>query len=113
MMFNWKSLLKNPSPLDGDEKGWQPDGLDAAFPPKPSGNAARSDGNLVLMTEFGGGSTGGTIKSTMVGKVGGLRIDLVWGSSLSSAPAGFRAIAAATQYTTDFSNPIIVAVDVG
>jgi hypothetical protein len=53
--------------------------------------------------------------STLVGAAGGLEIDLVWDSSVSSAPSGFKsaAIAAATKYTTDFSNPETITIDVG
>ena len=53
--------------------------------------------------------------STLVGSVGGLQIDLVWDTSVASAPSGFKsaAIAAATLYTTDFSNPETITIDVG
>ena len=53
--------------------------------------------------------------STLVGSVGGLEINLVWDTSVSSAPSGFKsaAIAAATEYTTMFSNPETITIDVG
>src|SRR5690242_19693199 len=46
---------------------------------------------------------------TLVGKSGGFQINLVWDSSVASAPAGFTAavIAAATYYTTLFSNKMV------
>ena len=77
-MFGWKSLFKNKSPPGGGETGWQPDGLDAAFPPKPFGAAAGRDPNLILMTESGAahGGYGGFGGSAMVGTAGGLQIDL-------------------------------------
>ena len=39
----------------------------------------------------------------------------MWDSSVASAPAGFQsaAIAAATLYTTDFSNPETLTINVG
>ena len=53
--------------------------------------------------------------STLVGPAGGLQIDLVWDVSVSSAPSGFTsaAIAAATEYTTMFSNPETITINVG
>ena len=49
------------------------------------------------MLAGGGGSSGtlpttssGSLGSTMVGAAGGLQFDLVWDSSVSSAPAGFQ-----------------------
>ena len=53
--------------------------------------------------------------STLVGAVGGLQINLIWDASVSNAPAGFKsaAIAAATEYTTMFSNPATITIDVG
>jgi hypothetical protein len=53
--------------------------------------------------------------STLVGAAGGLQIDLIWDSSVSSAPSGFEsaAIAAATEYTTMFSNPETITINVG
>jgi hypothetical protein len=84
-----------------------------------------------VLTMFGGaggkGSKGGgttsastttttsSTNSTLVGTAGGLQIDLVWDSSVTSAPSGFKsaAIAAATKYTTDFSNPKTITIDVG
>jgi hypothetical protein len=103
-----------------------------------SSNPGGGDG-LQLMTDagpvptmFGGaggqGKHGGTTStttttaattsstnSTLVGAAGGLQINLVWDSSVSSAPSGFEsaAIAAATKYTTDFSNPETITIDVG
>jgi hypothetical protein len=111
-MFGWKSLFKNKSPPGGGETGWQPDGLDAAFPPKPFGAAAGRDPNLILMTESGAahGGYGGFGGSAMVGTAGGLQIDLVWESSVNNAPAGSKsaATAAGSIDTADLSNPITV-----
>jgi hypothetical protein len=94
---------------------------------------------LILMTDdgpvsmFGGAAKGGhsskpspspspsppppppPINSTLVGAVGGLQINLVWDTSVAGAPSGFTsaAIAAATEYTTMFSNPETITIDVG
>jgi hypothetical protein len=53
--------------------------------------------------------------STLVGPAGGLQIDLVWDTSVSSAPSGFKsaAVAAASEYSTMFSNPETITIDVG
>jgi hypothetical protein len=73
-------------------------------------------------TLAGGGSNitrpatlSGSLGSTIVGAAGGLQFDLVWDSSVSSAPAGFEsaAIAAATYYTRMFSNPETITINVG
>jgi hypothetical protein len=68
----------------------------------------------------GGGSGGGTptptpLPGTLVGTTGGLQFDLVWDSSVASAPTGFQtAVIAATQYlTTLYSNNILITIDVG
>ena len=52
---------------------------------------------------------------TLVGSAGGLGINLIWDSSVASAPAGFMqaAIAAAQLYTTEFSNPEVINIQVG
>lgn len=52
---------------------------------------------------------------TLVGSSGGFQIDLVWDSSVAKAPAGFtQAItAAATYYTTLFSNDEVINIHVG
>jgi hypothetical protein len=57
-------------------------------------------------------SSGG---STLVGAAGGLQFNLVWDTSVAGAPSGFKsaAIAAATEYTTMFSNPKTITIDVG
>jgi hypothetical protein len=71
-----------------------------------------------------GGSTGGggtptptptTTSSTLVGTSGGLQFNLVWDSSVASAPSGFKnaAIAAATQYTQLYSNAEVININVG
>jgi hypothetical protein len=51
----------------------------------------------------------------LVGAAGGLQINLVWDTSVAGAPSGFKsaAIAAATEYTTTFSNPETITIDVG
>jgi hypothetical protein len=53
--------------------------------------------------------------STLVSAAGGLQINLVWDTSVAGAPSGFKstAIAAATEYTTTFSNPETITIDVG
>jgi hypothetical protein len=57
-------------------------------------------------------SSGG---STLVGAAGGLQFNLVWDTSVAGAPSGFKsaAIAAASEYTTMFSNPETITIDVG
>jgi hypothetical protein len=59
------------------------------------------------------GSATGT--STMVGSSGGLQINLQWGDSTASSPAGFRdaVIAAAKSFTDSFSNPAVINIKVG
>jgi len=51
----------------------------------------------------------------MVGTAGGLQFNLIWDSSVSSAPAGFEsaAIAAASLYTGYYSNPEVINVHIG
>ena len=53
--------------------------------------------------------------STLVGSAGGLQFNLVWDSSVQSAPAGFMsaAIKAATYYTQMYSNSELITIDVG
>jgi len=84
-----------------------------------------ADGELSPVSESkkkhggSGGSTTTTPSSTpaptLVGKSGGFQIDLIWDSSVAKAPAGFTAavIAAATYYTTLFSNSMVVNIAVG
>ena len=52
---------------------------------------------------------------TLIGSPNGLEIDLVWDSSVAKAPSGFMQaiIAAATYYTTLFSNKEVINIDVG
>jgi len=51
----------------------------------------------------------------LVGSAGGLQFNLIWDSSVSSAPAGFEsaAIAAASLYTGYYSNPEVINVHIG
>jgi hypothetical protein len=52
---------------------------------------------------------------TLVGSPGGLQFDLVWDASVANAPSGFKqaVIAAATYYTTLFSNDEVIKIAVG
>jgi len=52
---------------------------------------------------------------TVVGAPGGFQIDLIWDSSVASAPAGFKtAVTAAAQYLTSlFTNSETINIDVG
>jgi hypothetical protein len=52
---------------------------------------------------------------TLVGAAGGLQIKLIWDSSVASAPSNFMsaAIKAAQLYTTEFSNPEVINIQVG
>ena len=68
----------------------------------------------------GGGSSSGSTASvtpspTLVGGAGGLRIDLIWDSSVAKAPSAFvqAIIAAAQEYTTMFSTNEQINIDVG
>jgi len=70
----------------------------------------------------GGGAAGGSTSSThstpaptSVGSAGGLRIDLIWDSSVAKAPAGFMQaiIAAAQEYSSMFSTNEQINIDVG
>ena len=63
----------------------------------------------------GGTSTTATPAPTLVGSSSGLRIDLVWDSSVAKAPSGFEtAIIGAAQHVASlYSNRMIVSVDVG
>ena len=51
----------------------------------------------------------------LVGSSDGLRIDLIWDSSVATAPSGFKRaiIDAAKYYTTLFSNDEVINIDVG
>jgi len=109
------------------------------FGPDPHGNAPTNSGSgdqgqLVLLDDDGhlspvssstaGGSSthsltffgfGGTPAPTLVGSPGGLQFNLIWDSSVASAPAGFEsaAIAAAKLYTQYYSNPEVINVHIG
>jgi hypothetical protein len=52
---------------------------------------------------------------TVVGPADGLQIDLIWDSSVAHAPAGFKPaiIAAATEYTTLYSDDVVIRIRVG
>ena len=112
----------------------------SAFPdlnangPTPSNSGSGDMGQLALLDDdgnlspvhsnSGGGSSthqltssriGGTPAPTLVGPPGGLQFNLIWDSSVSSAPAGFEsaAISAALLYTGDYSNPEVINVHIG
>jgi hypothetical protein len=105
--------LLAPSPLVLPASGKS--GFDQLSPPADvqttSAMLAGGGGSSMTLPTTSSSSLG----STMVGAAGGLQFDLVWDSSVSSAPAGFRsaAIAAATYYTQMFSNPETITIDVG
>src|SRR6516225_9699882 len=76
----------------------------------------------VQSSHHGSSTGGGTLlyrssapAPTMVGSAGGLQINLIWDSSVASAPAGFMqaAVAAAQLYTNEFSNPEVINIQVG
>lgn len=119
--------------------GLQPIGMafglpnDASYLQTPASSSA-SLGQEFLINDSGevspvyGAAARGTITShttastssappapTLVGSAGGFQIDLVWDSSVAKAPSGFTAaiIAAATYYTTLFSNDEVINIDVG
>jgi hypothetical protein len=111
----------------------------SAFAPDPHANGPSNrgsgdQGQLVLLDDDGhlspvsssaaGGSSthsltffrfGGTPAPTLVGSAGGLQFNLIWDSSVASAPAGFEsaAIYAATLYTQYYSNPEVINVHIG
>lgn len=65
-----------------------------------------------------GGSThlkGSAPAPTLVGSPGGLQFDLIWDSSVASAPSGFTQaiIDAATYFTTLFSTHAVINIHVG
>jgi hypothetical protein len=105
--------LLAPSPLVLPASGKS--GFDQLSPPADvqttSAMLAGGGGSSMTLPTTSSSSLG----STMVGAAGGLQFDLVWDSSVSSAPAGFKsaAIAAATYYTQMFSNPETITIDVG
>jgi hypothetical protein len=70
----------------------------------------------------GGTPTGGTAQlrgstpaPTLVGSAGGLQFDLIWDSSVASAPSGFMqaVIDAATYFMTLFSTDAVINIHVG
>jgi hypothetical protein len=100
----------------------------------PSNHGSGDQGQLVLLDDDGhlspvsssaaGGSSthsltffrfGGTPAPTLVGSAGGLQFNLIWDSSVASAPAGFEsaAIYAASLYTQYYSNPEVINVHIG
>lgn len=52
---------------------------------------------------------------TLVGSANGMQIDLIWDSSVATAPSGFQqaVIDAAQYYTTVFANKEVINIDVG
>jgi len=136
---NWNQNA-NPSGFDfADFFSLNPISNVCAFAPGPHANGpsdygSGGPGQLVLLDDDGqlspasssaaGGSSthsltffgfGGTPAPTLVGKAGGLQFNLIWDSSVSSAPAGFQsaAIAAAQLYTQYYSNPEVINVHIG
>jgi hypothetical protein len=101
--------------------------------PAPFDNSTDDPGQLSLLDDDGnispvqsssggqGGSAGVVSKAaaapaaTLVGTAGGLQFNLIWDSSVASAPSGFQsaAITAAQLYTKMFSNAEVVNVHVG
>jgi hypothetical protein len=83
---------------------------DGHLSPASSSTAGGSSTHSLTFSRFGG-----TPAPTLVGKAGGLQFNLIWDSSVSSAPAGFEsaAIYAATLYTQYYSNPEVINVHVG
>jgi hypothetical protein len=100
----------------------------------PSNHGSGDQGQLVLLDDDGhlspvsssaaGGSSthsltffrfGGTPAPTLVGSAGGLQFNLIWDSSVASAPAGFEsaAIYAASLYTQYYANPEVINVHIG
>src|SRR6516162_9177491 len=70
----------------------------------------------VQSSRHGSGAGGSTSSyGRYGGSAGGLQINLIWDSSVASAPAGFMqaAIAAAQLYTTEFSDPEVINIQVG
>ncbi|MES1200960.1 MAG: NF038122 family metalloprotease [Pseudomonadota bacterium] len=55
------------------------------------------------------------MKALTIGDEGGLRIDLIWGSSASKAPSAFRAavIEAAKSFTDSYTNNALINIQVG
>ena len=102
------------------------------FSNSSDGSSPSSPGDLFLLSDEGltpvqwssggGGSTGSTSHATaaapaptLVGSSTGLQFNLIWDSSVASAPAGFQtaAITAATLYASYFSNREVINVHVG
>ena len=81
---------------------------DKLSPVQSSHHGSTSGGSTLLYRSSAPGPT-------LVGSAGGLQIKLIWDSSVASAPAGFMqaAIAAAQLYTTEFSNPEVINIQVG
>lgn len=81
------------------------------------------DGEISPATEASSGSqaslsiaTGSTAPApTLVGAAGGLQFNLIWDSSVGSAPSGFvsAVVTAATLYTQVFTNHQVINVSVG
>jgi hypothetical protein len=98
--------------------GGATDGLTASLLQSPQSASLSS-----TLVGPGGGATTSSAQSvrsaapasTLVGAAGGLQFNLVWDSSVSSAPAEFKsaAIAAATFFTHMFSDPATITINVG
>ena len=111
-----------PQSHDGEHEGW----------PSPAHEhlSDNSDvsvlGNVSARSVISGGSQQGhgsappssslfASNQTLVGTPGGLQIDLLWDSSVASAPSGFKAAVteAATDLTKLFSNDEVINLHVG
>src|SRR5215471_20742736 len=84
---------------------------DKLAPVQSSHHGSGAGGSTSSYGRYGSSAPG----PTLVGSAGGLQINLIWDSSVASAPAGFMqaAIAAAQLYTTEFSNPEVINIQVG
>ena len=95
----------------------QPDSAPGSF-------ALLTDDGLTPMSFAGGGSGGGTSlsgalgaapASTLVGSSSGLKINLVWDTTVNAAPAAFKAavVSAAQFYTSTYENNVTINISVG
>ena len=108
----------------GTPAGTGPNPIDPSAGSGAPGQLALLDdnGDISPVQFAGGGSVGGASKGaaaapapTLVGAANGLQFNLIWDSSVASAPAGFQsaAIAAATFYSQMFWNHEVINVHVG
>ena len=76
---------------------------------------AQSSGGSSASKSSALSSTSSPPSPTLIGSAGGLQINLVWDSSVASAPSGFESaiVSAATYYTTLYSNKEVINIGVG